>query len=43
MKNKIAVRLMLYFSSALLLFSLVIGGVFMTMLKQHTIQVTKDD
>ena len=43
MKNKIAVRLMLYFSSALLLFSLVIGGVFMTLFKQHTIQVNKDD
>lgn len=34
---------MLYFSSALLLFSLVIGGVFMTLFKQHTIQVNKDD
>jgi signal transduction histidine kinase len=41
MKNKIALRLTGYFSAALLLFSLVIGLVFITMFRQHTITVQK--
>ncbi len=43
MKHKIVFRLITYFSAALLLFSLVIGGVFLTLFKNHTIELEKKD
>lgn len=43
MRNKIAFKLTLYFSVALLLFSLIIGSVFISLFKSHTIQLHKDD
>jgi len=43
MKNKIAVRLTLYFSIALLLFSIIIGGLFMMLFKANTIEMYKAD
>ncbi len=41
MNNKIAIKLFLYFSAALLLFSLVIGGVFFTLFRSHTMDMHK--
>jgi signal transduction histidine kinase len=41
MKNKIAFKLTMYFSIALLLFSFIIGSVFMTLFKRHTIELHK--
>jgi len=43
MKNKIAIRLTLYFSAALLIFSLVIGGVFFTLFRAHTVELQKTE
>lgn len=43
MKNKIALKLTLYFSLSLLLFSLIIGSVFMTLFKNQTVQLHKID
>ena len=43
MKNKIAKRLLLYFSATLLLFSVCIGGIFMTLFKSHTIDFQKSE
>ncbi len=43
MRNKIAFKLTLYFSATLILFSIIIGGVFMTLFKSHTIKVQKAD
>jgi hypothetical protein len=43
MKNKIAFKLTMYFSAALLLFSIIIGSVFMTLFKNHTIELQKAD
>ncbi|MBK5247047.1 MAG: two-component sensor histidine kinase, partial [Peptostreptococcaceae bacterium] len=43
MKNKIAIRLTLYFSIALLLFSIIIGGLFMMLFKANTIEMYKMD
>jgi signal transduction histidine kinase len=43
MKNKIAFRLILYFSATLLLFSVIIGGVFLTLFKAHTIELQKSE
>lgn len=43
MKNKIAYRLILYFSATLLLFSLSIGCVFMMLFKAHTIELQKSE
>ncbi|MDF2838476.1 MAG: putative two-component histidine kinase [Evtepia sp.] len=43
MKNKIAFKLTVYFSSALFLFSLIIGGVFIILFRSHTIEVHKAD
>ena len=43
MKNKIAFKLTLYFSAALLLFALIIGSVFMTLFKSHTMSLHKTD
>lgn len=41
MKNKITWKLALYFSVVLLLFSVIIGGVFMVLFKNHTMQLQK--
>jgi len=43
MKNKIAFKLAVYFSAALFLFSLIIGGIFIMLFRSHTIEVHKAD
>lgn len=43
MRNKIAFKLTLYFSATLILFSVIIGGIFMTLFKNHTMEVHKND
>jgi len=43
MKNKIAFKLTMYLSAALLLFSIIIGSVFMTLFKHHTMELHKSD
>lgn len=43
MKNKIAFKLTIYFAAALLLFSFIIGSVFMTLFKNHTIELHKTE
>ncbi len=43
MKNKIAFKLTLYFSAALLIFSLIIGSVFVGLFRNHTIELHKMD
>ena len=41
MKNNIVFKLAVYFTIGLLLFTLVIGGVFTTLFKKYTIQLHK--
>lgn len=43
MRNKIAFKLTLYFSATLILFSIIIGGIFMMLFKNHTMEVHKTD
>ncbi len=43
MKNKIAIKLIVYFSATLLIFSIIIGGIFMGLFKNSTIQIQKKD
>ena len=43
MKNKMAFKLTLCFSAALLLFSIIIGSVFMALFKNHTMELQKAD
>lgn len=43
MKNKIAFKLTMYFSVILLLFSIIIGSVFMALFKKHTLELSKED
>jgi len=43
MKNKIAIKLIAYFSATLLIFSIVIGGIFMSLFRNNTIQIQKTD
>ncbi|MCK9217840.1 MAG: cell wall metabolism sensor histidine kinase WalK [Firmicutes bacterium] len=43
MKNKIVFKLIAYFTITLLLFSLIIGSVFITLFKKHTIDLHKID
>jgi|LSQX01.3.fsa_nt_gb signal transduction histidine kinase len=43
MKNKIALKLSLYFAVALLTFSVIIGSVFMTIFKNHTVEIHKTE
>lgn len=43
MKNRIALKLTLYFTITLLLFTFIIGGVFITLFKSHTVELYKDD
>lgn len=41
MKNKIALKLMLYFTAVLVVFGLIIGGVFYQFFKEHTMELKK--
>lgn len=41
--RKIVNRLILYFSTTLLLFSIIIGGVFLTLFRSHTLELQKAD
>ena len=43
MKNKIALKLTLYFSAVLLVFALIIGGVFYQFFKQQTIEIKEQE
>ena len=43
MKNKIALKLTLYFSSVLLVFALIIGSVFYQFFKEHTVDIKKQE
>ncbi|MFA9380844.1 MAG: HAMP domain-containing protein, partial [Acetanaerobacterium sp.] len=43
MKNSIAFKLTMYFSAALLLFSIIIGSVFTVLFRSHTMQLNKTD
>lgn len=43
MKNKIAVKLTAYFSAALIIFSLIIGAVFMSLFKNNAINIHKKE
>lgn len=43
MKNKIARKLIIYFSAALLIFTVVIGSIFMSLFKNNTIEIHKND
>ena len=43
MKNKIALKLTLYFSAVLVAFALIIGGVFYQFFKEHTIEIKKQE
>ncbi|MBR0598482.1 sensor histidine kinase [Sinanaerobacter chloroacetimidivorans] len=43
MRNKIAYRLIAYFSITLLLFSIIIGSVFMMLFKAHTVDLQKSE
>ncbi len=43
MKNKIAIKLIAYFSTTLLIFAIIIGGIFMSLFKNSTIQIQKKD
>jgi signal transduction histidine kinase len=42
-KNRIAVRLLLYFATALLLFTIVVGAIFITLFRAQTIKEHKND
>ena len=43
LKNKIVIQLVLYFSAALLVFSIVIGSLFAVLFQKHTVQLEKSD
>lgn len=43
MKNKIVFQLILYFSATLLLFSVIVGSVFMVQFKAHTLELQKSE
>ena len=43
MNNKIALKLTLYFSAVLLVFALIIGGVFYQFFKQQTIEIKEKE
>lgn len=43
MKNRIAIKLMLYFGGVLLLFTFIIGSVFYQFFKQHTIDIKEKE
>ena len=43
MKNKIALKLTLYFSAVLVVLALIIGGVFYQFFKEHTVEIKKQE
>lgn len=43
MKNKIAFKLIMYFSATLILFSIIIGSIFITLFKNHTLNLHKSE
>ena len=43
MKNRIALKLTLYFSAVLVVFALIIGGVFYQFFKEHTVDIKKQE
>lgn len=43
MKNKIALKLTLYFTAVLVVFALIIGGVFYSFFKYHTVEMKKKE
>lgn len=43
MKNRIALKLTLYFSAVIVLFAVIIGGIFMVLFRSHTIELYKTD
>lgn len=43
MKNKIALKLTMYFTAVLIVFALIIGGVFYSFFKQHTVELKKKE
>ena len=43
MNNKIALKLTLYFSAVLLVFALIIGGVFYQFFKQQTVEIKEKE
>jgi signal transduction histidine kinase len=43
MKNKIALKLVIYFSITLILFSTAIGAIFMTLFRNHTVRIYKGE
>lgn len=43
MKNKIALKLIIYFSAALIVFSIIIGGIFTSLFKNNAMQTHKKD
>ena len=43
MKNKIAIKLTLYFTGVLLVFALIIGGVFYQFFRQHTVELKRQE
>ena len=43
MKNRIALKLTLYFSGVLLVFALIIGSVFYQFFKEHTVDIKKQE
>jgi len=43
MKNKIAFKLIIYFSATLVLFSIIIGVIFMSLFKNYTLNIHKSD
>ena len=43
MKNKISIKLIVYFSAALIVFSIIIGGIFMVLFKNNAVGIHKKD
>lgn len=43
MKNKISIKLTVYFSAALIVFSIIIGSIFMLLFKNNAIEIYKND
>ena len=43
MKNKITFKLTVYFSAALIVFSIIIGGIFMSLFKNNAIHIHRKD
>jgi len=43
MKNKMSIKLMVYFSAALIVFSIIIGGLFMFLFKNNAVEIHKTE